>query len=147
MPLGVTVSYQDNPQLSSTAHFEAIYSLIRVMTRLVDGFWDFFVEYHCWLLEFETIIKRWSRSIWADWYPGRASLGSISYDHFKKACLGVRDIVSKLFFAEEENHTRAPRWASNLWPLHVNVEILSRSPQETNDFTGMLENDEIKHKI
>ena len=51
------------------------------------------------------------------------------------------------FFAEEENHTRAPRWASNLWPLHVNVEILSRSPQETDDFTGMLENDEIKHKI
>ena len=51
------------------------------------------------------------------------------------------------FFAEEENHTWAPRWASNLWPLHVNVEILSRSPQETDDFTGMLENDEIKHKI
>ena len=51
------------------------------------------------------------------------------------------------FFAEEENHTQAPRWASNLWPLHVNVEILSRSPQETDDFTGMLENDEIKHKI
>ena len=59
----------------------------------------------------------------------------------------VRDIVSKLFFAEEENHTQAPRWASNLWPLHVNVDILSRSPQETDDFTGMLENDEIKHKI
>ena len=51
------------------------------------------------------------------------------------------------FFAEEENHTWAPRWASNLWPLHVNVEFLSRSPQETDDFTGMLENDEIKHKI
>ena len=51
------------------------------------------------------------------------------------------------FFAEEESHTWVPRWASNLWPLHVNVEILSRSPQETDDFTGMLENNEIKHKI
>ena len=27
--------------------------------------------------------------------------------------IGVRGIVSKLFFAEEENHTQAPRWASN----------------------------------
>ena len=56
-------------------------------------------------------------------------------------------ISSRNFFAEEENHTWAPRLASNLWPLHVNVEILSRSPQKTEDFTGMLENDEIKHKI
>ena len=33
------------------------------------------------------------------------------------------------------------------WPLYVNVEIKSRSPQETEDFTGMLEKVEIKHKI
>ena len=44
------------------------------------------------------------------------------------------------FFAEEENQTQAR-------PFHVNVEIKSRSPQETEDFTGMLEKDEIKHKI
>ena len=51
------------------------------------------------------------------------------------------------FFSEEENHTQAPRWASNHGPLCVNVEIKSRSPQETEDFTGMLEKVEIKHKI
>ena len=32
-------------------------------------------------------------------------------------------------------------------PFHVNVEIKSRSPRDTEDFTGMLEKDEIKHKI
>ena len=32
-------------------------------------------------------------------------------------------------------------------PFHVNVEIKSRSPQETEDFTGMLDIVEIKHKI
>ena len=51
------------------------------------------------------------------------------------------------FFSEEENHTQAPRWASNHGPLCVNVEIKSRSPQETEDFTGMLEKVEMKGPI
>ena len=51
------------------------------------------------------------------------------------------------FFSEEENHTQAPRWASNHGPLCVNVEIKSRSPQETDHFTQMMEIHKIKHKI
>merc|ERR1711917_145804 len=45
------------------------------------------------------------------------------------------------------NHTRAPRWASNHGRLCVNVEIKSRSPQETDHFTHMIEKHKIKHKI
>ena len=33
------------------------------------------------------------------------------------------DIVSKLFSVEEDGNNLASRRASNLWPLHVNVEI------------------------
>ena len=51
------------------------------------------------------------------------------------------------FFVEEDGNNSASRRASNLWPLHVNVEIKSRSPWETDDYTGTLEKDEIKHKI
>ena len=51
------------------------------------------------------------------------------------------------FFVEEDGNNLASRRASNLWPLHVNVEIKSRSPWETDDYTGRLEMDEIKHKI
>ena len=41
------------------------------------------------------------------------------------------------FFAEEENDFEASCRASNLWPLHVNLEVESRSPQETGDVTQM----------
>ena len=51
------------------------------------------------------------------------------------------------FLAEEENYIEASCRASNLWPLHVNLEVESRSPQETGDITQMLEKDGIKDKI
>ena len=51
------------------------------------------------------------------------------------------------FFAEEENDFEASYRASNVWPLHVNLEVESRSPQETVDVTQMLEKDGIKDKI
>ena len=51
------------------------------------------------------------------------------------------------FLAEEEDYIEASCRASNLWPLHVNLEVESRSPQETGDITLMLEKDGIKDKI
>ena len=51
------------------------------------------------------------------------------------------------FFAEEENHIQASCRASNLGSLHVNLEVESRSPQVTDNFTQMQEKDGIKDKI
>ena len=72
---------------------------------------------------------------------------SLKYYSVESYVTRVRVIVSKLFFAEEENDFEASCRASNLWPLHVNLEVESRSPQETGDFTQMLEKDGIKDKI
>ena len=55
------------------------------------------------------------------------------------------DIVSKLILLRKRIILKHPLGVQPR-PFHVNVEIKSRSPQETEDFMEMLEKDEIKHK-
>ena len=71
-------------------------------------------------------------------FSGSSSILSIRFaqPNFTHKVIGSYYRV-ETFSTEEEHFIEASCLASNLWPLHVNFEVESRSPQETGDVTQM----------